>query len=263
MMTGRNTFSNFDPEAYCSSLSPDELRLGGVKIIADEVTGSLHPNREELFASISAIHIAGRQAAIHAIEEPVIEAAADAIEFAIGKNPRQDHRHRIEHCSVCRPALLKRLAGLGITIVTQPSFIYYSGDRYLQTVREDQLECLYPVRSMIENGLHVAAGSDFPIADPDPMVSICAAVTRRTRDGAVIPQQRIGIFDALRMHTIGAAAAGFEEKTKGSLSPGKLADIVMLGENPLEVDPDQIKNIEAVMTVLGGIIRDSKFEIRN
>jgi predicted amidohydrolase YtcJ len=252
MMTGWSAFSNSDPESYSTTAGLNELRLGSVKIIADEVTGSLHPNRQDLFEAIASIHAAGRQAAIHAIEEPVIEAAADAIEFAMGRSPRQNHRHRIEHCSVCRPAVLKRLAGLGVVVVTQPSFIYYSGDRYLQTVPEDQLEYLYPVRSMLQNGLHPAAGSDFPIADPNPLVSICAAVTRQTRDGAVIPQQRIDVMDALRMHTINAAAAGFEEMMKGSLSPGKLADIVVLSENPLEVDSDRIRDIEVLMTVLNG-----------
>lgn len=254
MMTGRRAFLNFDLESYSSSASPEELRLGGVKIIADEVTGCLHPSRGDLFESVSAIHAAGRQAVLHAIEEPVIEAAADAIASALAQRPQQDHRHRIEHCSVCRPALMKKLAGLGIVIVTQPSFIYYSGDRYLETVPEDQREWLYPARSLLENGVAAAAGSDFPIADPNPLVSIGAAVTRRTKDGAVIAQQQISIMDALRMHTIVAAYANFEDKIKGSLSTGKLADIVMLNENPLEADPDQIKNIEVVMTMLNGKI---------
>jgi hypothetical protein len=253
MMTGLNAFFKLHQESdYSSRLGPDELGLGGVKIIADEVTGSLHPPQEELNEAVQCIHAAGWQAAIHAIEETVIEAAGNAIEYALGKIPRQDHRHRIEHCSVCSPTLLKRLARLGVVIVTQPTFIARNGDRYLQTVPGNQLHDLYAIRSMLENGLLAAAGSDFPVGDPNPMIGICAAVTRRTECGAVLSQQRIGVLDALKMYTIGSAAAGFEEGTKGSLSPGKLADIVMLTENPLEVDPDHIKDIRVAMTVVGG-----------
>ncbi len=262
MMTGLNAFPGFDNESFFSDLAPELLRLGGVKIIADEVTGSLHPPREELNDTVRRIHAAGRQAVIHAIEETVIEAAGNAIEYAIQRIPRQDHRHRIEHCSVCRPAVLKRLARLGAVIVTQPGFIYRNGDRYLQTVPGDQLEHLYPVKSIMESGLLAAAGSDFPPADPNPMIGICAAVTRRTERGAVLPQQRISVPDAIKMHTINAAAACFEDRTKGSLSPGKLADIIMLTENPLAVDPDHIKDIGVAMCMVGGtIIPDSRFQI--
>jgi predicted amidohydrolase YtcJ len=238
--------------------------VGGVKIIADEVTGSLHPSQEELNAVIASIHAAGRQAAVHAIEETVIEAAANAIEFALKSNPRKDHRHRIEHCSICPPGMLQRLARLGTVIVTQPGFLYYSGERYLQTMPRDQLDHLYPVRSMLENGLQVGIGSDFPIADPNPMVSICAAVTRRTENGCTLPQQGIRVLDAIRMHTLDAAAANFEERIKGSLTPGKLADMVLLNENPFSVECADIKDIEVIMTVLAGrVIRDSGFEIRD
>ncbi len=266
MMTGLDAFLDSEHKAATAGGTPalpaEELRLGGVKIIAGEVTGSLHPSAEQLSEAVAAIHEAGLQAAIHAVEEPVIEAAADGIESALKNNPRQDHRHRIEHCSVCRPALLRRLARLGAAIVTQPSFIFYNGDRYLQTVPRDQLEFLYPVRSMLEHGLLLGAGSDFPIVDPNPWVGIHAAVTQRTEEGAVFSQQRMGVLDAIRMHTVGAAAVGFEEGIKGSLSPGKLADIVLLSENPFAVDPDQLKNIRVEMTILGGqITSDSRFQI--
>jgi predicted amidohydrolase YtcJ len=252
MMIGLNAFMEQDQKSYPTAIHNDELRLGGVKIIVDEVTGSLNPSQEELDKVVFNIHTADRQAVIHAIEEPAIGAAADAIESALKRHPRKDHRHRIEHCSVCRPALLQRLARLGITVVTQPCFIYASGDRYLQTMPAGELEHLYPVRSMLEAGMAVGAGSDFPIADPNPLIGIYAAVTRLTEGIAALPQQRIGVMDALRIHTIDAAAAAFQEGEKGSLTPGKLADIVMPSENPLEAAPEQIKDIQILMTVLGG-----------
>jgi predicted amidohydrolase YtcJ len=254
IMTGLDGFSREARESCVTCLDPSELRLGGVKIMADEVTGSLHPCQEELNHTVAAIHEAGCQAAIHAIEEEVIEASCGAIEFALQKKPRQHHRHRIEHCSVCRLGLLQRLEALGVVVVTQPSFLYINGDRYLQTVPQEQLAYLYPFQSMIETGLLVGYGSDLPIGDPDPLVSIFAAVTRKSRNGSRLPQPGIDVLDALRMHTISAAAASFEEEVKGSITPGKLADIVMLSDNPLSAESDRIKDIQVAMTVLGGRI---------
>jgi predicted amidohydrolase YtcJ len=148
---------------------------------------------------------------------------------------------------------LQRLAALEVTVVTQPSFIYCSGDRYLKTVPDCQLEHLYPIASMLRSGLQAAAGSDFPVSDPNPLVGICAAVTRMTEGGArVRPQQKIGVFDAFRMYSLSAAAAGFEEGIKGSISPGKVADLILLGEDPFKIDPDCIKDIPVMMTILGG-----------
>jgi hypothetical protein len=119
---------------------------------------------------------------------------------------------------------------------------------------------------MRESKLLVGAGSDFPIADPNPMTGIGAAVTRQAENGCVLPQKGIHVIDAIQMHTLDAAAVNFEEQIKGSLAVGKLADMVLLSENPLTTDSPFIKDIEVVMTVLGGRIipiRDSKFEIRD
>ncbi len=258
MMTGIEAFSRGDHKSCSTHMNPADFRVGGVKIIADEVTGCLHPSQEELNEAVGAIHQEGYQAAIHAIEETVIESSVQAIEYALQKKPRRDHRHRIEHCSVSRPSLLKRIAQFGVTVVTQPSFLYYNGDRYLQTVPRNELDHLYPFRSMLESGLLVGAGSDFPIAGPNPLVSIYAAVTRKSESGAALPQQGISVFDALRMHTVMAAASNFEERVKGSLTPGKYADIVMLSENPLSIDAEKLKSIRVVLTVLAGrVVFDS------
>ncbi len=253
MMRGWKGFEESLPGSFGSPLNAAHLRPGGVKIIAGLVTGSLHPSRNALNDQVSAIHRAGLQAVIHAVEEPVIEAACDAIASALRQSPGQDHRHRIEHCSVCPPALLRRLGELHITVVTQPSFIYFNGDRYLETVPSDELEHLYPLDSIVRSGLPVAAGSDFPICDPNPLVGIGAAVNRTTESGKrVLPQQGISVSAALKMYTLGAAGAGCEEGIKGSISPGKFADLVLLEEDPFAVDPVRIKDIRAMMTILDG-----------
>jgi predicted amidohydrolase YtcJ len=253
VMMGFKSFADTPRETFSSFIGHSDLGLGGIKIIADQVTGSLHPGQEELNEQVLIIHKRGRQAVIHAVEEPVIEAACNALKYALNHQGRNDHRHRIEHCSVCPPSLLRKLAGLGVTVVTQPAFIYYHGDRYLRTVPDDQLEYLYAIGSMLRNGLSIGFSSDFPISDPNPMVGICAAVTRMTQDNhRVLPREGVGIADALKMYTLGAATAAFEERIKGSISPGKVADLIMLSEDPFAVPPEGIKDIQVLMTVLGG-----------
>jgi predicted amidohydrolase YtcJ len=254
MLLGVDYFPESDKTSYPSLLDPSDLRLGGVKILADRVTGSLRPSQEDLNGILAAVHGAGFQAAIHALEEPVVEAAVDAIGRAVRQRPRPDSRHRVEHCSVCRPDLLGKLAGFGGMIVTQPAFLFYEGDRYLKTVPPDELENLYPVDAMIDSGVRVGFSSDCPIADPNPLVSLYAAVARRSNSGNPLPRRGVDLHQAIKMHTLDAAAASFEEGMKGSISPGKLADFVLLDEDPFVVAPDRIREIRPVMTVLGGRI---------
>jgi predicted amidohydrolase YtcJ len=108
---------------------------------------------------------------------------------------------------------------------------------------------------MVQCGLPVGFSSDFPIASPDPLIGIHAAVTRASESGATIhPEQGIGVREALRLYTLGAAAANFEEGIKGSIVSGKLADLVLLSEDPLAICADHIKDIRVEMTILGGSI---------
>jgi predicted amidohydrolase YtcJ len=240
---------------FSTGLSSDQLRINGVKIILDETTGRLIPSQDELNALVLQIHRSGSQVAIHAVEENAVQSACRAIEFALKNFPRADHRHRIEHCSVCPPALSRQLAALGIMVVTQPAFIYFHGDRYLQTVAADQLPYLYPIATLFKQGVTVAGSSDCPIVPPDPLIGIYAAVARRSATGRpVLTAERIGHLQALRMYTRYAALAGFEEKHKGSITPGKLADLVLLSGDPSELPANEIKDLEVEMTVLDGKI---------
>jgi predicted amidohydrolase YtcJ len=251
MMWGVKGFRESGGESARRDDAP--LTIRGVKIVADETTGSLYPPQTQLNEMVLAIHCAGLQVAIHAIEEPVVEAACNAIEYALQRQPRVDHRHRIEHCSVCPPPLRERIHRLAITVVTQPSFLYYSGDRYLSTVPDHQKAYLYPLRALLRQGIRVAAGSDFPVVDPNPWTAIYAAATRKAASGAVLGQEeRIGAFDALQMYTERAAEASFEEPVKGSISVGKAADLAVLSADPMFVDADEIKDIRTVMTILNG-----------
>jgi predicted amidohydrolase YtcJ len=253
MMLGTESFLPYRKEDFETQLDKNQLRLCGVKIILDETTGHLHPAQAELNEMVLRIHQAGFQASLHAVQENTVEAACSAIEYALKKSPRSDHRHRIEHCSVCPLALAKRLAAVGITVVTQPSFIYYSGDRYLQTVPAVELKHLYPIGTLLENGVKAAASSDCPIAPANPLIGIYAASSRMTETGeTVLSGEKIIPEEALRMYGENAARATFDEGTKGSISPGKWADLVVLSDDPTKASIDEIKDIKVEMTVLNG-----------
>jgi predicted amidohydrolase YtcJ len=183
-----------------------------------------------------------------------VEVGVGAIECAVRRLPRADARHRIEHCSVCGSRTLRKLAGLGGAVVTQPAFLFHEGDRYLETVPQDRLPHLYPLNAMIKSGLTTGAGSDAPLADPNPMVSVGAAVTRNSKAGQCLPGEGIGLMQAIRMHTLGAAWVNFEEQIKGSITPGKLADFVVLDESPFAVPQNRLGHIRVLMTVLGGSV---------
>jgi len=140
-------------------------------------------------------------------------------------------------------------------VVTQPAFIYYHGQRYLQTVAAKKLPNLYPIATLLKAGVTVAGSSDCPIVPPDPLIGIYSAITRLDATGQpLLTKERIGHLDALRMVTRSAALASFEERYKGSVTPGKLADLVLLNGDPTKLPPDEIKNLEVEMTVLDGKI---------
>ncbi len=253
MFLGLNAFKNHRWRDCRTHLDPDQLRLGGVKIILDKTTGRLVPGQEELNEAVLNVHRAGFQVAIHAIEESATEAACSAIKYAQEKYPRPDQRHRIEHCSVCPPALAGELASLGVIVITQPGFIYYHGERYLHTVPRDQLAHLYPIKRLIKKGVKVAAGSDCPVAPANPLIGIYAAVTRKANTGRIVlAEERIPPLKALSMFTTRAAEASFEDAFKGSIAPGKAADLVVLNGDPTILPPEEIKDLEVQMTIING-----------
>ena len=253
MMLGVEGFKDYRGNDSSAKGGETYLRIGGVKIILDETTGRLNPSQTELNELVLTIHQSGLQAVIHAIEETSIEAACTAIEYALQKSPRSDHRHRIEHCSVCPEPLSKRLASLGVMVVTQPSFLYFNGDRYLQTVPRLQLKHLYPIATLMRNSVQVAGSSDCPIVPANPLIGIYSAISRMSETGkAVLATEGIAPLEALLMYTDYAARATFEEKIKGSITPGKLADLIVLNGDPTKLPADEIKDIQVEVTVING-----------
>ena len=253
MMLGAEALSQFQEAGLAPGSGDSQLRLGGVKIILNETTGQLQPPQSELNHQTFNIHQAGFQLAIHAVEQSTLEAAITALEYAHSRLPQAGRRHRIEHCSECPPHLLKRLNKLQAVVVTQPPFLYYSGDRYLAEVPASQRQWLYPFKSLLNGGLIVAGSSDSPVVPDNPLVGIYAAVTRLAESGQqLLPQECISASQALAMYTINATYASFEEGIKGSLTQGRLADMVVLSDDPTKSPPEEIKDIQVEMTIIGG-----------
>ena len=255
LMMGIDAFQNNTRPSGLKTLNQNQLRWGAVKIILDDTTGRLHPSQSDLNATVLEVHQAGQQIAIHALDEKAVEAACEAIQFALEKTPTKDHRHRIEHCAVCPPDLARKISSLGISVVTQPAFIYFHGERYLDTIPDDQLKHLYPIRTLLDQGINVAASSDCPIVSPDPLIGIHAAMHRLNSTGDIVGgREKIKPAEALQMYTLNAARATFEETFKGSITPGKLADLVILNQDPTRLTADGFKNLQIDMTIIGGKI---------
>jgi len=253
MMLGAEAQSQFQQMGLTTGAGNSQLRLGGVKIMLGEVTGQLQPPQPELNQQALNGHRADFQLAFHASEQSTVAAAITALEYVHSHLPPAGRRHRIEHCSECPPHLLERLSKLQTIIVTQPPFLYYSGERYLATVPADQLLWLYRIKSFINGGLIVAGSSDSPVVPDNPLVGIYAAVTRQAESGQqLLPQECISASQAITMYTINAAYASCEEGIKGSITQGKLADIVVLSNDPTRSPPEQIKDIKVEMTIIGG-----------
>ncbi len=253
MLIGAKNLSQFREMGLAPGSGDNQLHLGGVKIIVTESSGGLQPPLPELNQQVFDAHQAGFQLAIHAIEENTVEAAISALEYAQSRLPQTGRRHRIAHCSECPPQLLERLSKLHGVVVTQPPFLYYSGERYLATVAASQQPWLYRIKSFLNSGLVVAGSSDSPVVPNNPLVGIYAAITRRAESGQyILPHESISANQALALYTTNAAYASFEEEVKGSITPGKLADVVVLSDDPTESPPEQIMDIKVEMTIIGG-----------
>ncbi len=253
MMAGPETRHQFQEDGLITGSGDSQLRLGAVKIMLGESAGQQELTQKELNNLVLDCHRSGFQLAFHAITENAIKSALDVLEYVNGHSPVNGRRHRIEHCSECPPYLLERLNKLGAVIVTNPSTIYYNGERYLATVDSEQLPWLYRIKSPIESGVVVAAASDAPVSPVNPLTGIYGAVTRKAASGQVLlPEERISPVQAMAMYTTSAAYASFEENIKGSISPGKLADLAVLSDDPTRVPPEKIKDIKVEMTIIGG-----------
>lgn len=208
----------------------------------------------EMHKRIVDLHCKGWQIAVHGNGDDAIQMILDAFEEANKRYPRADARHIIMHCQTVREDQLDRIKRLGIV----PSFFvvhtYYWGDRHYQTfLGPDRAERISPLKSAVNRGIVFSTHNDTFVTPMDPLLSVWSAVNRKTSGGRILGQaQCISVMDALRAVTNWAAYQACEEKIKGSLEPGKLADMVILKENPLTVPAETIKDIDIIATVVGG-----------
>ena len=245
MMAGYDHLASFVAEGMGYSHGDDFLRLGHVKIMLTATTGALHPQPEDLTAMVARAHAAGFPVAVHAVEAEAVEAAARAIAEARRKRPLP-FADRIEHCSECPPDVLRQVRRAGVAVCTQPAFLHHRGDKYLSEVPEDAQPWLYAMRSLLDAGVPVSAGSDAPVVEPAPMVGLAAAVTRRTREGRQVALgQAVTPMEALRAYTLGAAEASGLGDVAGSIEVGKLADLALLDADPTAVAAEEMRGIRA------------------
>ncbi|MFZ9025114.1 MAG: amidohydrolase family protein [Pseudohongiellaceae bacterium] len=253
-----------------TGMGDEVFRIGAVKFTADgsasertmrmsepyegrpDDYGLLYMTEEEIFQSVENAHRNDFQVAIHANGDVTIKMVLDAYERAQTLWPRADTRHRIEHCSLVNPELLSRIRDLGVIPAPFYTYVHYHGNKWVD-YGEERMRWMFAHKSFLDYGIPVAPASDYTPGPYEPLMAIQSMVTRKDFDGRVWgPNQRISIEDALKICTINGAYASFEEGIKGSITTGKLADFVILADAPQDVDPDQIKHIEIVRTVVGG-----------
>ena len=242
-----------DGERWRANGEDESVSLGAAKIVIKELGDEIHPTEGELATLVAEAHGQGWQVAIHAVEERAVAAAVAAYEAALRGRPRGDRRHRIEHCGLCPPELVRRIGAAGVLVVTQPSFLYYNGERYLRQVPPEKQACLYPLRSLVGAGVPLAAGSDCPVVPPDVVAGLYGAVARRSAGGRLLPgAEAVGIQEALAMYTTGAAFSSFAEGERGSIGLGRLADLVVLSGDPTDCSPAELLALRPEMTIVGG-----------
>jgi predicted amidohydrolase YtcJ len=254
-----------------SGFGDDWLRVGAMKIFADGSLvgrtaamgedyavqgagrGYLQADEADLRATIIAAHRSGWQVATHAIGDRAVDVALDAYARALAQFPRRDPRHRIEHFAVVQPRQVARAAELGVIGVPQGRFATELGDGMLAAVGPGRQDWLYRQRSLLEAGMILPGSSDRPVVAGAPLLGLGDMVVRRTASGAPFnPAEAITAEQALHAYTYGSAYASRQEHIKGSITPGKLADLVVLSEDPTAVSPDRIPALQVLATLVNG-----------
>ncbi len=264
-------------QGFQTGFGDDLLRFAGLKGFADGSLGSgtaaffepysdepgnrglLHGQMfpEGIMASrLAAADAGGLQTAVHAIGDRAIDAILSAYEGATAAGPVRDRRWRIEHAQHVRPADFDRFARLGVIASVQP---YHAADdgRWAEArIGPQRARSTYAFRTFLDRGVPLAFGSDWPVAPMDPILGLAAAVTRMPIDGSRpegwVPEQKITVEEALRAYALGGAYAEYAESRKGALTPGRLADMVVLDRDPMAVEPGALGSLQVLRTICGG-----------
>ena len=252
------------------------IKLGSLKAFADGSLGSSTALFFEPFTSDTTTHglpsdividgslkkwamaadKAGLQLSIHSIGDSANSLMLDLFENIIKQNPRWNRRFRLEHAQHIHPKDFSRFEKLGVIASVQPYHAIDDGRWAEQRIGHERCKTTYAFRTFLDNGVKMCFGSDWTVAPLNPLLGIYAAVTRRTIDGknpdGWFPEQKISVEEAVEAYTINNAYAAFEENEKGSITPGKFADLVVLSDDIFSINPIKIENVKVIMTVLGG-----------
>jgi predicted amidohydrolase YtcJ len=247
----------------------DMIRIGAVKFSADgsasertmymstpfegtDDHGILTMSQEDIDAAVDDAVAHGFRVGIHANGDLTIDMVLKAYERVLRSHEGPNPRHRIEHCSLVNPDLLARIKAAGVVPAPFYTYAHYHGNKWVDYGAE-KMENMFAHKSFLDYGIPVAPASDYTPGPYEPMMAIQSMVTRKDVRGRVWgASQRISVTEAMRICTVHGAYASFEEDTKGTLSAGKLADLVILENDPHNVDPDSIVDIRIVRTILGG-----------
>jgi predicted amidohydrolase YtcJ len=214
--------------------------------------GNVTESQDTLNAWVERVHRAGIRVNCHANGDVAIDMYLTALERAQKLFPRPDARPKITHCTMINDDLIRRIRALGAVPAMFTTYAYYNTDKF-PFYGEDLMKRCMAFRTMLDAGIHATAGSDFSPGPFAPLMGIQGMVTRTGWDGATWgANQRVTVDEAIRINTLNGAYASGEETIKGSITAGKLADFVMLAEDPHTVRPDRIKDIQIVRTVVGG-----------
>ena len=269
MVDGPDVFPSFKAAGLYTGFGDEWIRIGGVKFVADgsasERTmrmstpfvgtndyGILTMTQQEIDDAVDDAHRHNFQVGIHANGDVTIDMVLKAYERVLAKWPDPARRHRIEHCSLVNPDLLRRIKACGCIPTPFWTYIYYHGEKWTQ-YGDDKMQWMFAHRSFLDYGIPVPGASDYQPGPFEPLMAIQSMVTRKDYRGRSWgANQKVSVDDALKIATINGAYASSEERLKGSIAAGKLADFVVLEKDPHDVVPDEIKNIKIIRTVVGG-----------
>jgi predicted amidohydrolase YtcJ len=246
------------------------VRVGGMKQIADGAVsgrtarlsqpyigsaddyGTFSATEEELYEYGRRAHLAGWQLGTHANGDVAIERVLNVYERLHRETPRKDPRFRIEHCTLVNDSIIQRMKTLNVIPTPFSTYVYYHGEK-MQYYGKERLEHMFALRTFLDAGLRPTQASDYPPGEFAPMMALQSEVTRTDMKGNVWgPSQRVSVAEAIRVGTIYGAYASYEEKLKGSIEPGKLADLVVLGRDPFREDPSTLITVPVERTMVGG-----------
>ncbi|MCW4051152.1 MAG: amidohydrolase [Candidatus Bathyarchaeota archaeon] len=218
-------------------------------------TGMLLYDQDDIERRVWETHKAGIRVGLDGVGDRGIDRALDAIEKALKRQPREDHRHRIEHCCYVTPSIQDRLLELGVIDASATGFLHDLGDAYKANRGEEAMRYMWPHRTLIDRGIPAPGHSDASICTPNPWVGIYGMVTRKTSGGQVLyAGEGVEPIEAIRAYGVDGAYAAWEEDIKGTIEPGKLADLVVVDRDPTLIEPDDLRNVKNLMTVVDGKI---------